>query len=171
MCTDFVQEWPPKMVARCFRADARKAVTVLLSAPPDKNTSVVVRSLKGFGSYEAILERGRRFTSGPATVTILFHSAETAPSGVRFGVMVGKRSNPKSVVRSRIRRLLRESVRTVIATNESRVAASNISTFLLGWRKTYDSPSVVKLNDVIPDVERAFLKALDYSAPTPAARQ
>jgi len=121
---------------------------------------MLIRPLKGHGAFEAVLRNGRRFTSGAATVTVIQTQDGTSANSLEVGVMVGKRYAAKAVVRTRIRRLLRVSIRRVIAQHEAQVSSKNISVVLLGWRQGRSRPCDIHLSDVYPHVERAMLSAL-----------
>ena len=120
-----------------------------------------VRPLKGYGAFDAVLHRGRRFSSGPVGLTI-----ETSPDApqplhtVHVGVTIGKRTARAAVVRTRVRRLLRESARIVLDEHRQEILDLHVTTLILIWRQNPVQPSRIGLANVLPHVEEAVKKAL-----------
>ncbi|MCO6466629.1 MAG: ribonuclease P protein component [Bradyrhizobiaceae bacterium] len=114
-----------------------------------------VQPLKGFGAFDAILQKGKRFTVGPIGLTVLV--TPSAPcTHLEFGVAIGKKTARHAVVRSRVRRLLRVALRTTLRTYGDRLSELGITAIIVIWRKPVARPSSIRLADVQPHVQRAF---------------
>ena len=122
---------------------------------------MLCRPLKGFGAFEDTLRSGRRVTSGPLSLTaVTVAEPEEQPVSVLVGVTIAKRIAPRAVVRNRVKRLLRESVRRQIALRGDQLRARRISRIIFNWRQAPSSAMKLHLNDVEPYISDAFDKLL-----------
>lgn len=77
-----------------------------------------------------------------------------------FGVTIGKRIAKRAVIRNRIKRLLRESMRVVL--NDSNDEMVNyIEKIILSYKSAPQHPSEVGLKDILPLVHKAFGELLE----------
>lgn len=119
------------------------------------------RPLKGFGAFEDTLRSGRRLTFGPLSLTaVTLAESEVEPDTVFVGVTIAKRIAPRAVVRNRVKRLLRESVRRHIAQRGDQLQARRISHMIFNWRQAPSSAMKLHLADVEPYISDAFDKLL-----------
>ncbi|MFM8771400.1 MAG: ribonuclease P protein component [Candidatus Kapaibacterium sp.] len=115
------------------------------------------RPLKGFGAFEDTLRSGRRLTAGPLSLTaVTLEESAEEPTTVRVGVTIAKRIAPRAVVRNRIKRLLRESVRRQVAERGDQLQARRISCIIFNWRQAPSSAMKLHLADVEPYISEAF---------------
>lgn len=133
---------------------------------------MVLRPLKGFGAFESAVRTGRRVTVGPLSLTvgkstIVRGSGSDSGSGsgglddtILYGVSVPKRIAKSAVVRNRIKRLLRVSLRRVLTDYEEQCRVAGITTIVTIWRDAPDSASLIRLHDVLPVVEKAVIKGI-----------
>ena len=119
-----------------------------------------VRPLKGFGAFSAVLRRGDRTSVGPVSITVGSDAATGNPGTLYLGVTVSKRTAPKASVRTRIRRLLREAVRSFAVQNNKALSEAHINTMVLIWRNAPSKPSLIHFQDVEPVVHQAIHKAI-----------
>ncbi len=82
------------------------------------------------------------------------------PSRISFAVIAGKKISKKAVVRNRIKRLLRESLRAVVFHPELKNVFENIESILLFWRKVIEKPSLLRFVEV-HEVVIDLLKDID----------
>jgi ribonuclease P protein component len=114
---------------------------------------MVLRPLKGYRSFEEVLRSGRRVTSGPLLLAAMPNDGS---SDVTFvGVGVPKRVAPKAVVRNRIKRLMRVSIRACLL--ESSTLHAGVRVVLL-WRSAPKHPSEIALADVQHYVRKGLAK-------------
>lgn len=123
---------------------------------------MVVRPLKGFGAFESAVRTGRRVTVGPLSLTVgrSTHGGGLAGDTVWYGVSVPKRVAKSAVVRNRIKRLLRESLRRVLTDHEEQCRVAGITTIVTIWREAPESATLIGLHDVLPVVEKAMVKGI-----------
>ena len=79
-----------------------------------------------------------------------------------MGVTISKRIAKKAVVRNRIKRLLRESIRKsvkeiLLETNNTIV----FKTIIISWRKAPQRPKEISLDDVYPAVKKIIQMAIE----------
>ena len=133
---------------------------------------MILRPLKGFGAFDAVMRRGRRFSRGPIGITIQSDAstAHTTPV-LHLGVTVGRRTARTAVVRTRIRRLLREAARSVLPRYSKELREQHVTSLILVWRNAPSRPSRIGLGDVEPHVEAIVTKALTELAQEKGAHQ
>ena len=128
-----------------------------------------LRALKGRAQITAAFRRGKRFTQGDASVSIRtrrFAHEEDAPKGGEFDVFlvcaVRKKIAPHAVVRNRIKRLVRESVRSFVKEHQSNSKTLPFMTLAFNWQKAPSKPSEISLHEVKPEVYDALHQAMQY---------
>lgn len=134
-----------------------------------------VRPLKGYGAFDAVLRRGRRIVVGPM-VLVMAGTSDHRDSRTSFprrpeegqqsdlpmlyyGVTIGKRTARSSVLRSRVRRLLREAGRRVLPRYAQQFQAHHITRIVCMWRSAPSHPSRICLSEVETTLESAMRKA------------
>jgi ribonuclease P protein component len=121
---------------------------------------VKVRPLKGFGAFDAVMQQGKRYTVGPIGLTVVVGEQNIEEGTVRIGVAIGKRLAPFSVARSRVRRLLRESIRAVVPNHQQAIITAGITSMVFLWRTPVQRPADLSMQDVQPAVNKAVTTAL-----------
>ena len=121
---------------------------------------LILESLKGKKNFDELFKAGLRYkVEDLLAVVIKNDSSKNNPSSNRiifYAVAVSKRIAKKAVVRNRIKRLLRESIRLLFIKNPDNFEI--ISKIILMWRNAPVKPAFIKLNDVMPIVEKMMLK-------------
>lgn len=121
---------------------------------------MVIKPLKGEIAFRDAVKKGKRFSAGPATVTVSSTTKGQISQIVYVAVVIGKRISPKAVVRTRLRRLMRNAVRNVLRKPEIEIAKSQIDTIVVAWRSAPLVPSSIHLRDIEPSVEEALRKSI-----------
>ena len=84
-----------------------------------------LKTIKGFDSFNYIYKNGKRFRTNDISAVIIFSDEKKQNSSsfedivVNFAVVVGKKTSKKSVIRNRIKRLMREYLR-ILAKEEQK---------------------------------------------------
>ena len=120
---------------------------------------MTLKPIKGYGAFAEVFDRGKRFASGPVGITVI-GSESSAGDEIAVGVSVGKRTAPHAVVRSRIRRHLRNAIRIAVDRNEAEFVNAGLSSMVIVWRARVARPSLIDHRDVESSVETALLKAV-----------
>jgi ribonuclease P protein component len=139
----------------------------------------LIHALKGHGAFDLVFQHGARFAYRGVTAFILFRHLLTnervaqtplltrfvtcTPDAVFVGVTAKRRTRP-AVMRNRIKRLLRESVRNALLHDEAAMLCSADGVFpvaavVLICNIIPETPSLLRLDDVAPLVERIFQNA------------
>jgi ribonuclease P protein component len=121
---------------------------------------MIVRPLKGFDAFAAALRTGSRVTVGPLVLTYIVGQPSDVVTTLYLGVGVSKRTAPHAVVRTRIRRLLREAVRSSVSSRHRHITEARISIMVVTWRKAPLHPSQIGLRDIEPVVAEALDRVL-----------
>lgn len=98
-------------------------------------------------------------TSGPLllSATPRVSGAQLQPLSV--GVTIGKRVAPRAVERNRVKRLLRQAMRSYLIENDpSRL--HGVEAVVLIWRQRPAAPGLLRLNEVRHHVDLALTKVL-----------
>ncbi len=136
---------------------------------------IKLKSIKGKRAFSRIFENGKHFFEKEGKAVICYRKpgnrnpdAESADEIntfiiLNYAVLITKRNSKKAVVRNRIKRLLRESLRQAVKDiGAERVKV--IQDVILLWRYAPGHPKLINLNHVIPVVKKLLEKACnDYS--------
>jgi ribonuclease P protein component len=121
---------------------------------------LILESLKGKKNFDELFKAGLRYkVEDLLAVVIKNDSSKNNPSSNRiifYAVAISKRTAKKAVVRNRIKRLMRESLRLLLKKNPENFEV--ISQMILMWRNAPKKPAFIKLSDVMPIVEKIVLK-------------
>ena len=152
--------------------------------------SVQLHSIKGYNSFRKIYDVGMRFRSNNASATVVFSevffsemiktavvsSSETSKKSnnnaycgvsndgkhiIYYGVAVGKKVAKKAVVRNRIKRLMRESLRIAVKKIEVEKKLP-IKKIIISYHSAPKHPMQIGLNNVLPAVENLLKQAYLY---------
>lgn len=125
-----------------------------------------IRPLKGYNCFAKVFENGKKFyVENLLLVTVskdneLIIKKSNLPNICYFGVGSSKKINKKAVVRNRIKRLLRESLRQLFM--EKEIDISQLKYCVLLYNKKVIHPKLIRLTDVKPLVKEAFDKSNIY---------
>lgn len=118
-----------------------------------------VAPIKGIKDFSESVRYGRRFTKPEAMLTVRF-SAEPLDT-LYYGIIVRKKLARTSVMRNRIKRLLRESVRQWASTAPH--GAEFVRTIVMTWNAIPKHSMVIRLNDVKPIITQLLDDAIAYN--------
>ncbi|MBI3218948.1 MAG: ribonuclease P protein component [Bacteroidetes bacterium] len=124
-------------------------------------------SLKGASTFSETIRLGKRFTHGIITVVIIFQplSNDNKKEFVNVGVSIRKKTAKKATIRNRVKRLLRVSVRQVLTEFEDLGCFNQgcgFARIIVFCNSAPKIPSLINLEDVLPDVRNALSVALEY---------
>ncbi len=123
--------------------------------------------LKGAIPFSSAMRYGKRFTHGAITAVIQFRtpSKDDTLAQVSIGVSIRKKTAKKATVRNRVKRLLRVSIRQVLVEFDD-VGYFNqgcaFERMVVFCNSAPKVPSLIGLNDVLPDVRFVLAAALEY---------
>ncbi len=162
MSTASVHAWPRRTAARSLHVVVLRVAIASRSASRDKAPPLpmVIRPIKGVGSFSDVLRSGRRVTSGPLSLTACVRVAGAQIDALRYGVSIGRRTARRAVVRNRVKRLLREAFRSAVRSKSEPLERSGIERIVLVWRAEPDNVRAIGLQDVLPHVEAALDHAI-----------
>lgn len=130
-------------------------------------SKIIPKPIKGFGAFAKVYACGRKFREKNLTASVVFADDGTISDDanflrgeqiLRFGVSIGKRTAKRAVVRNRIKRLLRESLRAYCKTKERSI----IYEAVLVWRMAPPRANLIRLIDVQTEVFSVLSKAEAY---------
>ncbi len=107
-----------------------------------------IKPLKGFNAFGEVHKVGRKVHSNDCTlIYTIKRSGEL--SAISYGISVPKRNCKKAVIRNRIKRLLRESLRQLALELEKR----QMQEVLIYWRKIPKAANLISLKEVLESLE------------------
>ncbi len=122
-----------------------------------------IEPIKGYRNFSEAFKYGKKFSSGPCLASISFAESD---KNLLYGVSVGRRTSKKAVIRNKIKRLLRESLRIWLLEKTE----TSLKTVILSWREAPQHPALIKLDEVKPKVDQILNNAVDYYTKTPAVK-
>lgn len=120
-------------------------------------------SIKGKKIFDFVFESGQRFFETNSMAVVCFNSTVNELNKIYYSVSVPKRSAKKAVVRNRIKRLMRESIRLFFTEYLNSHEFCPISHISLIWRNAPVHPALICLNDVNAEVSSLISKALSFN--------
>jgi ribonuclease P protein component len=121
-----------------------------------------IKPVKGHDIFAKIFSTGKKFGNAQLLSVFVFNNSDlkiklTDRDDIfYFGVTCPKKKAKKAVVRNRIKRLLRISITKIC---NDRFSSGNTFCFKYGvfiWNEAPKHPMLIKLNDVLPKVEKVF---------------
>lgn len=129
---------------------------------------IKIKSIKGYNSFSELYGLGKKFYEGDIAALICFRPCseysrrEESTNCIYAGYTIGKKRAKKAVVRNRVKRLLRVSLRnsTDLLTNENGEAP--IEFIILNLMKAPRHPGLIRLEDIEPSVRKILSRAMNY---------
>jgi ribonuclease P protein component len=124
-----------------------------------------IKPLKGFNAFNRVFGKGKKFVERDIMAVVIYNQAKFDDFKIRdddsnecsyVGVSVSKKICKKAVVRNRVKRLLRVSVRHFFS-NQS---PTGLKYLTISWRQKADSSSMIRLKDVEPKVHQLLNKII-----------
>lgn len=135
-------------------------------------TSQKLKAIKGYKSFELVIQAGKKFYLNEAMAVVVFREygineriyRKNPPDEgtIYFGVSAGKRVSKKAVVRNRLKRLLRESIKRIVEASSLSGSFSEVEFILIFWKQPVDYPGQVKLGYVEAIINSLLSKAIQY---------
>ncbi len=125
-----------------------------------------LETIKRQKEFEFLFENGKRFSSCSLRAVVLPKTAtelENEKCTIRYAVQVSRKVTKKSVVRNRIKRLLRESLRK-ISKEEMKDKIYIFKYIFLNWLTAPKRPCEIHLSDVYPLTYSVLNEAYLYFA-------
>jgi ribonuclease P protein component len=122
---------------------------------------VVLRPLKERKAIQELWTTGLRVVHPMLLLVVQVADAGAPPGSVGYVVSVPRRRVKKAVVRSRIRRLLREALRQLLPRFALKLPLQAVA---LVWRgNAPEHPARIRLHDVLPVVQEVLQQAVSGS--------
>mgnify|MGYP001544482358 FL=1 len=127
----------------------------------------ILKPLKGFNSFQEVMKNGKRFRSKNLLASVQFCSDNE--NEIYFGVSIGKKKARKAVVRNRVKRLLRESLRKKAKEN---AFPKRLKKIILIRLSAPEKPGLINLKDINPEIEilvnniNAYVNKLNNETPS-----
>jgi ribonuclease P protein component len=128
---------------------------------------LMLKPLKGRKKFAALFNSGSRFSEKEASAVVCFRKGEDihdTDDEIRFieifyAVGVRKKVAKKAIVRNRLKRLLRESLRQLFKEEKAKEFAEAFEIIYLSWNAAPSHHKLIGLKDVFPKVKDLLLKA------------
>jgi len=120
--------------------------------------------LKGFNSFKKAYEIAKKYRFDNLFIAVcnkptdlLIKGKLPSPHKIYVGISVPKKTFKKAVVRNRIKRLIRVSMRNFIKNNQNNSSLSEIQVILISWNGPQITNSrQIKLQDVEPIINKSL---------------
>ncbi len=127
-----------------------------------------LKALKGYQSINDGYKHGIKFQSSYATANIVFKekkadkiSPETKQhSIIYFAVIIGKKISKKAVIRNRIKRLMRESLKQLSQKFYEDITC--IEQIIISYHFAPKHQQLIKLKNIMPAIEDILMQAFIY---------
>lgn len=132
---------------------------------------IEIKPIKGFNSFSLVFKTGKKFYDKELMAVFVQVPSESDDalfkncsdeSTFYYGVTAGKKFIKKAVVRNRIKRLLRVSIRKIFFERYIMLENPPFKYAVFSWRHAQTHPALISLNDVLPSVENIFNSADSY---------
>ncbi len=127
-----------------------------------------LNTIKGKKAFSYVFENGKKFFEENSMAVFYFAANDLGRAvsldclDITYSVSVPKKSAKKAVVRNRIKRLMRESIRHFfLEYNHSKFPCHTLTVALV-WRNAPKHPMLIGLNDVSPEIYRLLSRGLDF---------
>jgi len=120
--------------------------------------------LKGFNSFKKAYEIAKKYRFENLFVAVcikptnlLIKGKLPSPNKVYVGISVPKKTFKKAVVRNRIKRLIKVTMRNFIKNNQENQSLQQIQVILISWNGSLiNNPRQIKLQDVEPVINQSL---------------
>jgi len=124
-------------------------------------SKVILKTIKGKKKFDELFKVGRSFREKDGYAVVKFRDKQEEQNRIctYYAVSAGRKVAKKAVVRNRIKRLLRESIRRTA--KEKAESFACIEQIFLGWKKAPRHPKLIHLKEVAPIVDKLIDKAVE----------
>ncbi len=122
-----------------------------------------IKSLKGTKRFSEVFGKGKKFSTAKMLIAIEFCPKQCLKTNdyIEVGAVVGKKISKKAVVRNRIKRLIRESVRAYLPLLIGEDSDISIKAMIISWKQPISAPSLIGLAEVAGEFVFLMNKARD----------
>lgn len=126
-----------------------------------------IKSIKGKKNFEKIFSNAQRFYDKEAAAFVTYckqvrGNIQTNVININFAVVVRKKNAKKAIVRNRIKRLMRESLRIIIKDYQIKEKITNIDSVVFVWSNCPVHPKLINLQQVKPVIQKLMERAENY---------
>lgn len=125
-----------------------------------------IKPIKGFNSFSLVFTGGKKFYDKELMAVFVSNSNANTQDGLikncndettfYYGVTAGKKFIKKAVVRNRVKRLLRESIRKIFLQRYIMLENLPFKYAVFSWKHAPTHPAQISLKDIFPSVEKVF---------------
>ncbi len=112
-----------------------------------------LQPVKGKKTFDRIFKTGQRFYHDEASAVICFNRESKEIPLINYAVIVRKKVAKKAVVRNRIKRLMRESLKHIFFESADLKFINSFEYVVIGWNSAPEHPMLIHLKDVLPKVK------------------
>ncbi|MBI5325497.1 MAG: ribonuclease P protein component [Ignavibacteriae bacterium] len=112
-----------------------------------------LQPVKGKKTFDRIFANGQRFYYAEASAVICFRQKVNDNPVINYAVIARKKVAKKAVIRNRIKRLLRESLRKIFLETDDVNFNNSFEYIVIGWNTAPEHPKLIHLKDVLPKVK------------------
>ncbi len=129
----------------------------------------VIKPLKGYNAFKKIFDAGKKFYYDDILAVAVFDNEKNRDFKVRavdetstfyYGVGVSKKVCKKAVVRNRVKRLLRVSIKRFFAAHSNQ----SLKYIILNWRKKVEKTGLISLKDIESIVNKVLTNILQTAS-------
>lgn len=122
-------------------------------------TRTILKPIKGKKIFDELFAKSSKFYHKDCLAIIRFieKSNQVNPSSVRiifYAVGISKKTARKAVIRNRVKRLLRESLKQL--SDDNIQLFDNLEYLVIMWKWAPANQKLIRLNDVKPSVEKVL---------------
>ena len=136
------------------------------------NNVIKIESLKSRKQFQKLFSSGKKFFDNNANIVVVFRTFEEFNRisenhsecliTTYFVPHISKRSAKKAVIRNRIKRLIRESLRSLVNKEDFQKHFSAVDTIFISWQKAPSHPGLIALDTVNKTIVALLEKAYSH---------
>ncbi len=128
---------------------------------------LTLKPLKGRKNFAALFNSGSRFSEKEVSAVIDFRQINSISGSdnneltfeVFYALGVRKKVAKKAIIRNRLKRLMRESLKQIFKDSEGYELAEMFQTVYLSWNIAPSHHKLIGLNDVYPKIKDILIKS------------
>ena len=123
---------------------------------------VYCKSIKGYNNFSDTFKIGLKIKIKNIFSSIVFNKNNVNAENhtIYYGVTISKKLIKRAIIRNKVKRLLRESIRLLLKEFEI-TDLIFLDRVILSWQIVVNHPKEISLNDVMPSVKLIFERALN----------
>ncbi len=129
-----------------------------------------LKTVKGKTHFDVLFKNAFKFYEKDAAIFVSYKEQPESesltelpePIEIQYAVTARKRKIRKAVMRNRIKRLLRESLRQIFDDYSAKNKITKLGEFVIVWNSAPARPGMIKLSDVLPVAQKLIERAESY---------